>query len=59
MNPRQIVFLLAAILFLVGALLPRTIIEKVNSKPLSELWWARLCLASVGAIMILILKTIR
>jgi protein-S-isoprenylcysteine O-methyltransferase Ste14 len=59
MNPRQIVFLLAAILFLVGALLPRPIIEKANSKPLSELWWVRLCLASVGVIMILILKTVR
>jgi hypothetical protein len=59
MNPRQIVFLLAAIVFFVGSLLPKPVIEKAFSKRFDELWWVRVCLASSGVIMILTWHTVR
>jgi len=58
MNPRQIVILVAALLFLVGSILPKPIIEKATGKPFENQWLARVCLASVGIVMILALRTV-
>jgi len=58
MNPRRIVFLSAAILFIVCSLLPKRFFEKAASKRFVELWWARLCLASIGLMMLLTLHTV-
>ena len=58
MNPRQIVILVAALLFLVGSILPKPIIEKATGKPFKNQWLARVCLAAVGIVMILALRTV-
>lgn len=58
MNPRQIVILVAALLFLVGSILPKPIIEKATGKPFENQWLARVCLAAVGIVMILALRTV-
>ena len=58
MNPRQIVIFVAALLFLVGSVLPKPIIEKATGKPFENQWLARGCLAAVGVAMILALRTI-
>ena len=59
MNPRQIVILVAALLFLVGSILPKPIIEKAApGKPFENQWLARVCLAAIGAVMILALRTV-
>ena len=58
MNPRQIVIFVAALLFLVGSVLPKPIIEKATGKPFENQWLARGCLAAVGVAMILALRTV-
>ena len=59
MTLRQIVFLLAAVLFLSGSVMPKAIIEEVTNVAFENQWLARLCLASIGIIMILTLHTVR
>ena len=59
MNSRQSVYLSIAIVFLLGSLLPKAIIEKAANRPFDKLWWVRLCLASMGVIMILTLRTVK
>ena len=58
MNPRRIVILVAALLFLVGSILPKPIIEGVTRKPFENQWLARGCLAAVDKEMILVLLTV-
>ena len=58
MSPKQIVFLVIAILFLMCSVLPASIIEKAGIRRFDQIWWARLCLASMGVMMILTLHTV-
>jgi protein-S-isoprenylcysteine O-methyltransferase Ste14 len=58
MNPRQIVILVAALLFLVGSVLPKPIVAKATGKPFENQWLAQVCLAAVGVAMILALRTV-
>jgi hypothetical protein len=59
MNPRQIVILVVAVVFLVGSILPKPIIEKATTnRPFANQLLARLCLAAVGIVMILALRTV-
>ena len=58
MSPKQTVFLVIAILFLVCSVLPAPIIEKAAVMRSDQIWWARLCLASMGVMMILTLHTV-
>ena len=59
MNPRQIVILVAALLFLVGSIFPKPIIEGVTRKPFENQWLARVFLAAVGIAMILALRSVQ
>jgi hypothetical protein len=58
MNPRQIVILVVAVVFLVGSILPKPIIEKATTGPFENQLLARLCLAAVGIVMTLALRTV-
>jgi hypothetical protein len=58
MNPRQIVILVVAVAFLVGSVLPKPIIEKATTRPSEKQLLARSCLAALGIVMILALRTV-
>jgi len=58
MNPKQIAILVAALLFLVGSILPKPLIEKATGKPFENQWLARACLAAVGVVMMLALSAV-
>lgn len=59
MNSRQVVMLVVAAFFLFGSILPKTVIERATGKPFENQLWARLCLAAVGVVMVLALRTVR
>jgi hypothetical protein len=44
--------------FLLGSILPKPIIEKATTRPFANQLLARLCLAAVGIVMILALRTV-
>jgi hypothetical protein len=58
MNPRQIVILVVAIFFLLGSILPKPIIERATGKPFENQWLARVCLAALGVVIVLALRTV-
>jgi hypothetical protein len=57
-SPRQIVVLIAGVFFIVGSVLPKPIIERATKKPFENQLFVRLCLASLGVVMILALRTV-
>jgi hypothetical protein len=58
MNPRQVVILAVGVLFIIGSVLPKPIIERATNKPFDNQLAVRLSLAGVGVIMILALRTV-
>jgi hypothetical protein len=58
MNPRQIVILVAAAFFLVGSALPKPIIERATGRPFENQVLTRLCLAAIGLVGILAVRTV-
>jgi hypothetical protein len=52
-NSRQIIILAAGALFLIGSLLPETVTERATRKPFENQLLARVCLASLGILMML------
>jgi len=59
MNSRQIMTLIAGTLFIVGSLLPKPVIERATGRPFEHQTLARLCVAALGIVMILFLRTVQ
>jgi hypothetical protein len=57
-NPRQLVILVVALLFIVGSVLPKPIIEGATKKPFENQLAVRLSLAALGVVMIFALRTV-